>query len=99
MRAIHDAIQWNYNVPMAVLAKIVRIGNSRGLRIPKALLDEASLTNEVELRAEPGKLTVRAVRTPRAGWADVARDARAAGDDRLLDPPFRNDFDENDWRW
>ncbi len=99
MRAIHDAIQWNYNVPMAVLAKIVRIGNSRGLRIPKALLDEASLTNEVELRAEPGKLTVSAVRTPRAGWADVAREARAAGDDRLLDPPFRNDFDENDWRW
>ena len=66
---------------------------------PRPLLDEASLTNEVELRAEPGKLTVRAVRTPRAGWADVAREARAAGDDRLLDPPFRNDFDENDWRW
>ncbi len=52
---------------MAVLAKIVRIGNSRGLRIPKALLDEAGLTNEVQLHAEPGKLTASAVRSPRAG--------------------------------
>ena len=99
MRVIHGAIQWNYNVPMAVLAKIVRIGNSRGLRIPKALLDEASLTEEVELRAEPGKLTVRAVDAPRAGWAEVARRARTAEDDQLLDPPFRNDFDDYDWRW
>ena len=84
---------------MPVLAKIVRIGNSRGLRIPRALLDEASLTDNVELRAEPGKLTVRAVRSPRAGWAEVARGAHAAEDDRLLDPPVRNDFDEHDWHW
>lgn len=84
---------------MAVLAKIIRIGNSRGLRIPKALLDEAGLTGDVELRAEPGKLTASAVRFPRAGWAEAARQARAAGDDRLLDPPLQNDFDEHDWRW
>ena len=84
---------------MAVLAKIVRIGNSRGIRIPKALLDEAGLTDEIELRAEPGKLTASAVRSPRAGWAEAARRASAAGDDQLLDPPFRNDFDEHDWRW
>ena len=84
---------------MPVLAKIVRIGNSRGLRIPKALLDEAGLTDDVELRAEPGRLTASAVRFPRAGWADAAREARAAGDDRLLDPPSPNDFDERDWRW
>ena len=84
---------------MPVLAKIVRIGNSRGLRIPKALLDEAGLTDDVELRAEPGRLTASAVRLPRAGWADAARRAHAAGDDRLLDPPVQNDFDERDWRW
>ena len=84
---------------MAVLAKIVRIGNSRGLRIPKALLDEASLTDKVELRAEPGKLTVSAVRSPRSGWAEAAREACVAGDDRLLDPPFQTDFDQYDWRW
>lgn len=83
---------------MTVLAKIVRIGNSRGIRIPKALLDEAGLTDEVELRAEPGRLTASAVRSPRTGWAEAAREAHAAGDDQLLDPPSQNDSDEHDWR-
>lgn len=84
---------------MAVLAKIVQIGNSRGLLIPKGLLEEASLTDTVELRAEPGKLTVSAVRSPRSGWTEAAREAHVAGDDRLLDPPSQTDFDESDWRW
>ena len=84
---------------MPVLARIVGIGNSRGIRIPKALLEEAGFTDEIELRAEPGKLTARAVRSPRAGWAEAARAASAGGDDGLLDPPLRNDFDEHDWRW
>lgn len=84
---------------MAVLTKIVRIGNSRGLRIPKALLEEAGLSDDVELRAESGKLTASAVRAPRAGWAAAAREARGERDDRTLDPPFPNDFDEHDWRW
>lgn len=94
-----SAVRWNYDVPMAVLARIVRIGNSGGLRISKVLLEEASLTDRVELRAEPGKRTVSAVRSPRSGWTEAAREAHAAGDDRLLDPPSQADFDESDWRW
>jgi len=84
---------------MSVLARIIRIGNSRGLRIPKTLLDEANLTEEVELSAEPGKLTVRATRPPRAGWAESARRTQAAEGDPLLDPGGHNDFDEREWRW
>ncbi len=84
---------------MAVIAKIVRIGNSRGFRVPKALLDQAGLPDEVELRAEPGRLTATAVRAPRAGWAEAARRMRASDDDRLLDPEVLNAFDERDWRW
>ena len=84
---------------MAVLAKIVHIGNSRGLRIPKVLLEKARLTDRVELRAEPGKLTVSAVRSPRSGWTEAAREAHIARDDRLVDPTFQTDFDESDWRW
>lgn len=93
------AVRWNYHVPMAVLARIVRIGNSGGLRIPKVLLETASLADWVELRAEPGKLTVSAVRSPRSGWIEAARQAHVAGDDRLLDPPSQTDFDESDWLW
>lgn len=84
---------------MPTTTRIVRIGNSRGIRIPKALLDQAGLTEEVELQAEPGRLVVRATRTPRDGWENAARAMRAAGDDELLDPPHGNAFDEREWEW
>ena len=44
---------------MATRTRIVRIGNSRGIRIPKTLLDEADLPDEVERHAQPGRLVVQ----------------------------------------
>ena len=52
---------------MATKTRIVRIGNSQGIRVPKALLDQAQLPEDVELYAEPGRLLVRAARRPREG--------------------------------
>jgi len=48
-------------------SRIVQIGNSRGIRLPKVLLEEAQLTDEVELDAEPGRIVIRRGRRPRAG--------------------------------
>ena len=79
--------------------RIVRIGNSQGIRIPKAILEQAELPTEVELRAEPGRLIVTAAHQPRAGWADAARDMHARGDDPLLDPPQSSGFDRKEWKW
>ena len=84
---------------MATRSRIVRIGNSRGIRIPKALLEQAQLPDEVELQAEPGRLVVRAVRHTRAGWAQAAASMRQQGDDRLLDAPVSTQFDVEDWQW
>jgi antitoxin MazE len=84
---------------MATRARIVRIGNSRGLRLPKALIELAELSDEVELRAEPGRLIVEAVREPRVGWAEAAKRMRAAGDDVLLDEPTSTRFDHEEWQW
>jgi antitoxin MazE len=84
---------------MPITTRIVRIGNSRGFRVPKVLLDQADLPEEVELRAEPGRLVVTAAQPPRAGWANAAKQMHAAGDDQLLDPTQANAFDEKDWAW
>ena len=51
---------------MTSKTRIVRIGNSRGIRVPKLLLEQADLPDEVELRAEPGRLVVSAATRPRA---------------------------------
>jgi antitoxin MazE len=84
---------------MPVRTRIVRIGNSRGLRLPKALIEEAALTDDVELRVEPGRLIVQSVREPRVGWEDAAKRMHKAGDDRLLDPSTPTRFDEEEWTW
>ena len=66
-------------------ARIVRVGNSRGIRIPKALLEEAGLTEDVELDARAGAITIRPAHGVRAGWAEAA--ARLAREEPgLLDP-------------
>jgi antitoxin MazE len=81
-----------------VRASIVRIGNSRGLRIPKAVLEQVGIGDEVDLSVEDGRLVVRPVGRPRAGWAEAAA-AMAAGEDGLLDPETETEFDRADWAW
>lgn len=82
-----------------VRSRIVRIGNSQGIRIPKPLLEQAGLEGEVELQAEDGRIVIAAARRPRAGWAEAARAMRERGEDALLDPPTATRFDEEEWEW
>ncbi len=79
--------------------RIVRIGNSRGIRLPKVVLEEAQLADEVELRAERGRIVIYSAARPRAGWAEAARRVRARGEDQLLDPPAATRFDREEWQW
>ena len=80
-------------------SRIVQIGNSRGIRLPKVLLEEAQLADEVELEAEPGRIVIRRANRPRAGWAAAARRMRERDEDRLLDPTTPTRFDEKEWKW
>ena len=79
--------------------RIVRIGNSRGVRLPKPLIEEAGLGEEVELRVvETGLLIERTPKT-RAGWADAAALMHARGEDGLLHEPLATEFDDSEWEW
>jgi antitoxin MazE len=80
-------------------ARIVRIGNSRGVRIPKPLLDKAGLPEEVEIRAGRGRIVIEAAAQPRAGWAEAARLLRERGEGGLIDEPAATRFDREDWEW
>ena len=79
-------------------ARIVRIGNSQGIRIPKPLLEQAGLEDEVELHAEQGRIVIATARRARAGWADAARALHAAGGD-LLESTGPTTFDRSEWEW
>jgi antitoxin MazE len=80
-------------------SRIVQIGNSRGIRLPKVLLEESQLAGEVELEAEPGRIVIRRGSRPRAGWAAAARRMHERDEDRLLDPTTPTRFDEKEWKW
>jgi antitoxin MazE len=80
-------------------SRIVQIGNSRGIRLPKVLIEEAQLTDEVELQAEPGRIVIRRKDRPRAGWAAAARKMREQDEDLLLDPTTPTRFEEKEWKW
>jgi antitoxin MazE len=69
-------------------ASLVRIGNSKGLRIPKPVLEQCGFGSEVELQVEPGRLVVLpAPAHPRAGWEQAFPDE------------VRARFDEEEWTW
>lgn len=84
-----------------MLTKIVPIGNSRGIRIPKAMLDDYGFGDEAELQAKNGALILRPVNTPRAGWAEAFVGMAVAKDDFLVheDSPSSTQFDAEEWEW
>lgn len=77
---------------------VVPIGNSRGIRIPKPLLEECGITDAVELRRVGKRLVLTPHRAqPRAGWAEAAARMHEAGDDALLIPDVFPDDPEAAW--
>ena len=79
--------------------RLIRIGNSRGIRLPKPLIDEAGLAEEVELTLHKGTVIIAPVTGVRSGWAEAAQRLRTQGEDGLLDPPTPTRFDDEEWEW
>lgn len=72
--------------------KVVPIGNSRGVRIPKPLLVECGITKAVDLRSDGKRIMLTPVKfKPRQGWAEAAERMRQAGDNALLIPDVFDD--------
>lgn len=79
--------------------RLVQIGNSRGVRLPKPLIAQAGLGDEVELLVKDGAIVIERISTPRSGWAQAAREMHERGEDRLLEPAAPSKFDEKEWEW
>jgi len=81
--------------------RIVRIGNSQGVRIPKPLLEKSGLRDEVEMEIDDGRIVIRPVSGVREGWDEAFRAMADAGDDSLLDQPASNlsEWDDSEWVW
>lgn len=76
---------------MAVPAKITKFGNSKGVRLPKVLLQLSQLEGDVELVVKPGEITIRPKSRPHRSVNDRSE---------LADfQTVTNNFDDTEWTW
>ena len=68
-----------------VKSRIVKIGNSKAIRIPKPILEQLALGEEVEMSACEDQLVIWSRGHPRRGWEEQFRRMAECGDDRPLD--------------
>ena len=82
-------------------ARIIKIGNSQGIRIPKTLLDQTQLSEEVELEVEDRHIIIRPAAYPRQGWEEAFQSMAEHGDDQLLDQDLTGQtrWDKSEWQW
>ena len=79
--------------------RIVRIGNSKGIRLPKPLLEQVGLVGEVDLEVRDGALVISPAEPLRAGWREAAILLAERKEDALLDAPMPTRFDAEEWEW
>ena len=83
-------------------ARVVKIGNSRGIRIPKSLIDESGLKSEVELEINNGQIIIKPVSKCRENWDTAFKKMARNEDDILLDSETllnQSKWDEEEWEW
>ncbi len=81
--------------------RIIKIGNSQGIRIPKVLLEQSGLGEEVELEVHDARIVIRPADRPRQGWEEAFRSMAEEEDDQLLDEDLtgQSDWDKDEWQW
>jgi antitoxin MazE len=80
-------------------AKLIQIGNSQGVRLPKPFIKEARLDEEVDIQVREGSIIISSIKAPRAGWEESARLIHDRKADTLLDPPTQTHFEQSEWEW
>jgi len=83
----------------SIHSKMINIGNSRGIRIPRTIIEQIGLTENVELVVEGNKLIVQSVSNTRTGWQEQFAKMAKKHDDSLLDGMTSTQWDEEEWTW
>ena len=82
-----------------VHTQIVKIGNSRGVRLPKLLIEQMGFSNEVEIVVQDRQLVLRAKTHSRQGWDEQFLSMAKHGDDKMFEEPVLTQWDRSEWKW
>jgi len=81
--------------------KLIKIGNSFGVRLPKSLINQYGLKNDIEIEPTENGILITPKRKSREGWAELLATAIKQGhspDNELLEG-FADEFTETEWQW
>jgi len=86
---------------LTMRARIVKIGNSQGIRIPKPILEQSGITEDVDIEVENNQIIIRPLLKARTGWDKAFRKMVENQDDMLVDgdEPILHSWDETEWQW
>lgn len=76
---------------------VIQIGNSKGIRLAKTLLEKYKITNSVELILEKDCIIIKPKTTPRKDWEKSFKKMHENGDDQLLLPDLFEDENIDEW--
>jgi antitoxin MazE len=84
-----------------IRTKLVKIGNSQGIRLSKTLLEQSGIFGEVGLEVQSDGIMIRPIapRPVRSGWDQAFATMAQQGDDQLLDEPTATDWEQTEWEW
>ena len=80
-------------------ALLTKIGNSRGIRIPKPIIEECALTSEVNLEVKGQTLVISPISHLRDGWEEKFKEMNEKSEDALVLSDMENNWDEEEWEW
>lgn len=79
-------------------ANVIKIGNSKGVRLSKTILEKYEIGEKVEVILEKDQIILRPIKQPRQGWAEEFKKMHENGDDELLIPDVFEDEDFEEWK-
>lgn len=85
-----------------MITKVIKIGNSRGIRIPKSIIDQSGIQNEVELEVHEGKIIIKSLPDLRKSWSSTFKKMSKLKDDQMLDKDAlisQSSWDKEEWTW
>jgi len=77
---------------------VIKIGNSRGIRLSKTLLERYKIRDTVDLIMEKGHIIIRPLSKPRKGWDKAFIEMNANGDDKLIIDDVFQDENLEEWK-
>lgn len=80
--------------------EIIKIGNSKGVRIPSSILKQCGMKGAVNMEVEDGKLIVTPIREMRVGWEEAFKLMARDNNGQLLDSELADhSWDQEEWQW